>query len=439
MTLNPTFATSLTLREVDASAPGLEAPPGDFWRRFRNPRSTFHYSGRAAGWAGDDDLFFVVDDGVRSMVTPVTSKRVESYRRTIAGDGVLTIAKDGREIAEVGFDGTVRARYAASTWLSDVVELADNRLAIFFSLSDTLAIFEPIPGGLRVKAAFAAPTLCALRSIAAGRLLAIGFQGALEVWWIEKDQARVVARFEGFQIDPLTEVGLDATGTFWVQPEWPGVWDGGTGYEIMGIAGLLAAPELSRFAAAPTTELPQVVIKALEIPPALEAAALPAAQAQRSIPKVDAAKVSDPYVAAFVRAIQTGPARAEPDPALVEIASGRLPRALGDAIRACVWQRTPQMSLGEFWWETPSVATDAYELGSARDAIRIGTIANGDVVVARIAEDEVEIVELSHEEDAEYRRGDLPSFLRHCVAHARKRGEATSLDPFLPADDRDGG
>jgi hypothetical protein len=415
------FATPLTL----TSTARMPEPLPRSVRRRLGRADTLRFGEQVAAWPDIDGASqLVVDDGARALATGLSAPQLEAVPN-LRGDGWLTRARSG-ELAEVGFDGVTRWYEASSEDLGCLGELVGARIAAV--IGPTVAVFTRAAGHLAPEVAFACPSRVTGMRVVEGRLLLLGLEGGdLEGWWFDGGVARRVARFEGLEHTVITSCMVDDLD--WVWPDWIGIWDEGGAYELGGVGALRADRERERFELVATTAFPELITGAMPAPSPRPYALSPTAP--HVVPKLDATCVPDPYVAALVSAIQTGAARETPDPEIQTLlATLAPPDGLRDLLHALLWHAPPHLHLGEFWLEAPTEA-EAFR-GSATAAIRIGTIANGDDVVARISFGRHDIVEVSHEEDAERDHGGLGNFLRHCVAYARDRGEETSLDALLP-------
>jgi hypothetical protein len=426
------MTSPLTLDDVGYLPPDLAAVDNDVLRRLDPVAYSAHVGpGRTAAWIGDGSVKrLAVDDGTRATRTAITAARDRFPPATIAGDGVLALAGTGDALADVGFDGTVRSLLGLPGRFTDVAPLVGERRAVIDQTGSRVVVVERAGDVLAARIAFQTREARALRSAAGGRALCVGFEGALEIWLIDGDGARLARRFDGLGDLCDFECCTDETGRYWTRPAWVGMWDGNTGYAVRGIDAAIAG-DASIYPAVPTVAIDDLGAPSSQpipiAPPPESSAPGPA-----TIAKVDASTVRNAYLAAFVRVVQEGRSLTQPDPAIVVLLAGQLPDDLRTMLAAVAWHVPPHLSLGEFWWEKPRLASTKRARGkTASDAIRIGTIANGDEVVARVVGGRTRIVELSHEEDAEIDRGDVGAFLHHCVMWGSDNNHPSSLDRFL--------
>lgn len=440
--IKPAFDTPLSLREVGYLPPEITEAPGAQLRRFGAATLLVRFGRRAAGWVkGEGDHRLVVDDGERAVRTAVVARWSWRPSLTRRGDAILAVAGEGDRFAEVAFEGGQVRSYAMIPGgrYEAIAELADGTLAALSEREERVVLFERDTTALRPRAAFGATEGSSLRSACGGRALLVGFEqtSVLEVWWVEGEAGpRVVARFEGLSGLCDFECATDETGDNFARPDEPMFWDGETGYVVEGFKALTApGANLARFAPPPSAELPERPegLAPPVLPTLVDAPAPPPAP-----PRPHLGSISSPYVRAFIEALSQGTTRDEADPGVSDLFAPNTPRELAWLLGAAAWYRVGHLSLGEYWFERPRAVSGRRALGRAREAVHIGVIANGDEVIARVSGGSLRIVELSHEEDAETDRGGLESFLRHCVAYAREHDEVTSIDPFLPENDRDG-
>lgn len=439
-----TFESPLALNEVGYLVAGLDPPPASQFRRIGAAKLVVTYGQYAAAWVAEGDaLRLVVDDGATAVRTAVTTKRLRPPAPTLRNDGVLALAGHGDLAADVSFaGGRVRSftRIPGGRYAS-LAELAGGTIAALDTRAERVVLFDRDEAALRPRTAFAVTGANELRAACEGRALLVGCDDAdaVEVWCVLDDAtARAVARFEDIDRLCAFDCATDASGVVFARPSAPMFWTGATGYAVVGLDALAArGADLGRFAPPPPASLP-------ERPERMAAPVLPevldAPPASRPVPaRPDPQRIGSPYVRALVATILRGMARDTADPAVSALIAPNTPADLAALLGACAWHRTPHVSLGEFWLDAPRAAPSPRAVGDADEAVRIGTIANGDEVVVRVARDgAARVIELSHEEDAEIDRGGLDGFLRHCVAYARAHGEASSLDELLPEDDRDG-
>ena len=233
--------------------PGL---PGALLRRFGAHTLIVRHGDRAAGWT--DDRTFAVDDGTITHHTAIATTFERFPAMTRLGDAAMVIAGTGDRFAEVGFDGHVRS-WAALPYVFDAVaELAGDRIAALSRRRGEIVVFERANGELRPHAAFLAPNGNALRAVADGRLLLVGYDtiGAAEGWWFDDDDTvRVVARFEGLGEPVDFDVATDETAKHWERPTWTCLWDIDAIYEVLGVDAL-ASVDRTRFVAPPSAAVP---------------------------------------------------------------------------------------------------------------------------------------------------------------------------------------
>ncbi len=142
----------------------------------------------------------------------------------------------------------------------------------------------------------------------------------------------------------------------------------------------------------------------------------------------DPTLITDPYLAALVRAIQTWRVRAVPDEALATVL---LPNEIAILVSAYAWHDAT-IAVGEMWFDRPVRVTAKRLRGTAKEAVKLGILANGDEVIARMSKTTATIVEVSNSGELDRKRGSLASFLRHCVDYARNGDFETPLDAHLP-------
>ena len=409
--------------------------PAAVVRAFGSDTTVVRHGDVHVGWVdgrGGHELALFPDGGAL-VRTGVSGARAYAVHR--AGDTITV--PTGRRVFRVNArDGAVEGFVTCPD--ADVraaATLSDGR-ALLLVAGEGLVRCREEDGTLVPERAWRFEGADALRLVGEGRAaLVLGDPPArASLWWFDGDDARELLAKDDFDGFVTFDGALDESGRRLVRPAQLMVWDGGSAHALAGVDAL--APDASSLAAAPfvpSMELPDVRAAIPWHPPNAPAAP-PRAP---TVPRPQRAP-SGAYTAALYALLRERPERAQPDASLAPLLASALPDDLHAIVAAAAWHGVPHVSLGEFWLGTPAERTDARAAGGAAAAVHLGVIANGDDVVARVASGAARVFVLSHEEDDARDRGSIESFLRACVAYARERGEATSLDARLPADDRDG-
>jgi hypothetical protein len=283
-------------------------------------------------------------------------------------------------------------------------------------------------GSLVPECAWAFEGARSLRVLCEGRaVLVTGDPARAAVWWLDGDDARVLDAREDFEDFVDLDGSLDETGDHFVCPAAPYVWDGGGAWLLVGLDALPPSPE--ELAAAPRVD-------AMPLPPvraALPWTPLASATAPQppTLPRT-APQPSGAHVKALVAWMRARPELATPDASLAPLLAAPLPDDLRAVLTAAAWHGVGSLALGEFWATQPAERESVRHRGTSSLAVHLGTLANGDDVIARLDGRRASVVIVSHEGDPDDDRGSLERFLSECVADARERGAVTSLDAHLP-------
>ncbi len=350
--------------------------------------------------------------------------------RTAHLDGETLTIPAGRRVFRVSVRDASVVGYATNpdVEVSSAATLPDGRALLLVEREGVVRCREE-DGSLVPERAWRFEAARSLRVLCDGRAVLVAGDPPTRValWWLDGDDMRELYVRDGFDCFAELDGSLDETGEHFVRPAAPYVWDGSDAWMLTGLDALPPSPEA--LASAPLVETNLLPSARAAIPWTPLASATPQAP---KLPRSAPAPSGD-HVRALVAWMRAKPELATPDTKLAPLLASSLPEDLREVLTAAAWHGVGHLSLGEFWASQPGERENAGARGSASVAVRLGTLANGDEVLARIDGRRATVVIVSHEGDPDLDRGSLELFLSECVADARERGETTALEAYLPS------